>query len=31
MVRNQHYFGPQPAAEQLINSFADGIDALRAA
>jgi peptide/nickel transport system substrate-binding protein len=31
MVRNQHYFGTQPAAEQLVISFADGIDSLRAA
>jgi peptide/nickel transport system substrate-binding protein len=31
MVRNQYYFGVQPAAEQLIVSFADSIDSLRAA
>jgi peptide/nickel transport system substrate-binding protein len=31
MVRNQHYFGPQPAAEQLVVSFMDGLDSLRAA
>ncbi|HET9224525.1 MAG TPA: peptide ABC transporter substrate-binding protein, partial [Roseiflexaceae bacterium] len=31
MVRNEHYFGTQPAAERLVVSFADGIDSLRAA
>ena len=31
MVRNQHYFGAQPAAERLVVSFADSIDSLRAA
>lgn len=31
MVRNEHYFGAQPAAERLVVSFADSMDSLRAA